>query len=71
MELASVNNENFFDPTPSLKSSPIPILFIPFNDDEDKCNYCEIKYSMTLLFEQKYCKNCLFWYIKDTTGNNA
>ena len=28
MELA--NNENLIDPTPKLKSSHIPILFIPF-----------------------------------------
>jgi hypothetical protein len=66
-------NDNSFDPTPRLKSSPVPILFIPFNNDEYKCNYCENEYSKTLKFEQKYCKNCLFLYIKDTTaaGNNT
>uniref|UniRef100_U9UNT2 Protein kinase domain-containing protein n=1 Tax=Rhizophagus irregularis (strain DAOM 181602 / DAOM 197198 / MUCL 43194) TaxID=747089 RepID=U9UNT2_RHIID len=33
----SIDN-NLFDPTPKLKSSPVPVLFIPFNNDEDKCN---------------------------------
>ncbi|CAB5212012.1 unnamed protein product [Rhizophagus irregularis] len=62
------NNE---DPTPKLKSSPIPILFIPFNNKDNKCNYCGNKYSKTLLFSQKYCKKCLFKFIKDTIGDNA
>src|SRR5215470_12278388 len=53
------------DPMQKLKSSPVPILFIPFNNHENKCSYCENKYSLTLLFEQKYCKNCLFNFIKD------
>ena len=44
MELTSTNNENPFDPTPKLKSSPVPILFIPFNEYENKCNYCGNKY---------------------------
>ncbi|PKB96655.1 hypothetical protein RhiirA5_434471 [Rhizophagus irregularis] len=26
-------NENSFNPTPKLKSSPVPILFIPFNEN--------------------------------------
>ena len=30
MELENTNVENSFDPTPKLKSSPIPILFVPF-----------------------------------------
>jgi hypothetical protein len=29
-----------FDPTPKLKSSPLPILFIPINIREDKCGNC-------------------------------
>src|SRR5271154_5809635 len=69
MDLISANN-NSFDPTPRLKSSPVPILFIPFNNNENKCNYCGSKYSITLRFKQKYCKNCLFLYIENTTGNN-
>ena len=71
MELANTNGENSFDPTPKLKSSPVPILFIPFNDDENKCNYCRNAYSETILSGQKYCKKCLFWYIKHTTGVNT
>jgi hypothetical protein len=67
----NTNNENSFDPTPKLKCSPVPILFIPFNDDENECNYCGNAYSETLLFKQKYCKNCLFRYIKRTTGENT
>ncbi|GBC47941.2 kinase-like domain-containing protein [Rhizophagus irregularis DAOM 181602=DAOM 197198] len=65
----SIDN-NLFDPTPKLKSSPVPVLFIPFNNDEDKCNYCGIEYSKTQI-KQKYCKNCLFWYIQYITGNNT
>ncbi|UZN99157.1 uncharacterized protein OCT59_000437 [Rhizophagus irregularis] len=64
-------NNDPFDPTSKLKSSPVPVLFIPFNNNEKQCNYCGIKYSETLMFEQKYCKNCLFWYIQYITGNNT
>ena len=72
MELTNANNENPFDPTPKLKSSPIPIDFIPFNIDENNCNYCGGLYSQTLL-DQKYCKNCLLRYIKNvnTTDGNT
>ncbi|CAB5189658.1 unnamed protein product [Rhizophagus irregularis] len=59
-----------FDPTPNLKSSPVPVLFIPFKNNEEKCNYCGIKYSKSLKYDQKYCKDCLFWYIQYITGNN-
>ncbi|UZN98950.1 uncharacterized protein OCT59_000233 [Rhizophagus irregularis] len=57
--------------TPKLKTSSIPILFIPFNSNEKKCNICGNRYSKTLKFEQKYCKNCLFQYLKYSTGNNT
>ena len=50
---------NSFDPTPRLKSSPVPVLFLPFKNSEKKCNYCGNEYSVTLEFRQKYCKNCL------------
>jgi hypothetical protein len=63
-------DNNSFDPTPRLKSSPLPILFIPFNKDDNKCHDCGNKYSKTLDHEQKYCKNCLSQYIKNTTCNN-
>src|SRR5437763_15648470 len=67
----NTNNEISFDPTPKLKSSPVPILFIPFNDDENKCNYCGNAYSETLALKQKYCKICLFQYVKDIKGNDT
>ena len=53
----NTNNENSFDPTPKLKSSPVPILFISFNYIENYCNYCGNAYSETLVLKQKYCKN--------------
>ena len=71
MELINTNSGNSFNPIPKLKSSPVPILFISFNKKEDRCSYCENEYSETLLFRQKYCKNCLFWYIKYTTDSNT
>ncbi|GET61322.1 kinase-like domain-containing protein [Rhizophagus irregularis DAOM 181602=DAOM 197198] len=57
-----INLFNFY--SPRLDSSPVPVLFIPFKNNEKKCSYCGIEYSKTLKFEQKYCKNCLFRYIK-------
>ena len=71
MELININSKISFDPTPKLKSSPIPILFIPFNKRKDKCIHCGDKYSVTILFEQKYCKKCLFWYIKCITDDDT
>src|SRR5581483_8799296 len=59
-----------FDPTPKLKSSPLPILFISFNECDVKCFHCENKYTKTLFFGQRYCKKCLSRYIADTTDNN-
>ncbi|GBC39844.2 kinase-like domain-containing protein [Rhizophagus irregularis DAOM 181602=DAOM 197198] len=55
--------DNSFDPTPKLKSSPIPIKFISFNENDDNCFYCKNPYTETLLFKQKYCETCLFQYI--------
>ncbi|UZO00433.1 uncharacterized protein OCT59_011567 [Rhizophagus irregularis] len=63
-------NENNFDPTPKLKSSPVPILFLPFNNEKLRCNNCENKYSATNLYKQKYCKQCLSSYIENITDNN-
>src|ERR1044072_1991031 len=64
-------NENYFDPTPRLKSSPNPILFIPFNSAKYKCNVCGTKYSITPTHKQKYCNKCLSSYIKNITDNNV
>ncbi|UZO20051.1 uncharacterized protein OCT59_011312 [Rhizophagus irregularis] len=46
----------------------MPIMFIPFNNDEVLCYYCKKVYSETL-FKQKYCKNCLYWHINYATSN--
>src|SRR5688572_21737676 len=69
MELTNTSKDSF-DPTPKLKSSPIPIDFVPFNQAND-CFRCGASYSQTPLFKQKYCKNCLFIYIKSVTDNNT
>jgi hypothetical protein len=72
MELitTSINNKNFFERRPILKPSPIPIKFISFNNNEDKCD-CGSRYSGTPIFNQKYCKNCLSEYIKNITNSNT
>ncbi|UZO21553.1 uncharacterized protein OCT59_013941 [Rhizophagus irregularis] len=69
MELISTKGKYSFDPTPKLKSNPVPILFFPFNDKKDCCDCCESIYSKTLS-RQKYCKNCLFDYVNNLTDNN-
>ncbi|PKY59770.1 hypothetical protein RhiirA4_482787 [Rhizophagus irregularis] len=57
------NNEDY------LNELIIPIIFIPLNNNKSTCHYCKQIYSMTSLFNQKYCKNCLNWYIKYATSN--
>src|ERR1041384_1664090 len=71
MELVNANDENSFDPTPKLKSSPIPILFVPFNLNDEKCFHCGDEYTKTLFYQQKYCKTCLSRYITEITDNNT
>ncbi|PKC03445.1 kinase-like protein [Rhizophagus irregularis] len=70
LESTNANNENSFDPTPKLKSSPIPILFISFNRLQNECSYCGNEYSVTVLFNQKYCKICLIKYIENISDNS-
>jgi hypothetical protein len=71
MEIVDANDENSFDPTPRLKSSPIPIKFISFNWKDDNCVYCGEEYIEALFCDfQKYCKKCLSQYINDITDNN-
>jgi hypothetical protein len=71
MEIVDANDENSFDPTPRLKSSPIPIKFISFNWNDDNCVYCGEKYIKALFCDgQRYCKKCLSQYINDITDNN-
>ncbi|PKC62928.1 hypothetical protein RhiirA1_464475 [Rhizophagus irregularis] len=73
MELANTtNDENLIDPTPRLKSSPIPIKFISFNEYDVICNYCGKEYITTLsCVTQRYCKKCLSSYINDITDDNT
>ncbi|UZO04058.1 uncharacterized protein OCT59_024457 [Rhizophagus irregularis] len=63
-QISNLNNdENIIIPS-------IPIIFIPFNNNEETCYYCKRKYSITPLFKQKYCSHCLFLYIKYTFNND-
>ncbi|CAB5181191.1 unnamed protein product [Rhizophagus irregularis] len=72
MELVNTNDENTFDPTPRLKSSPIPIKFLSFKYDDIKCFNCGEEYiEAVLCYRQKYCKKCLSRYINDITDNNT
>ncbi|GBC04169.1 hypothetical protein RclHR1_05550006 [Rhizophagus clarus] len=71
MEVVSINDENSFNPTPRLKSSPIKIEFISFDEYDTNCIYCGEKYIKTLLCSgQRYCKNCLSRYISDIADND-
>ncbi|PKY27870.1 kinase-like protein [Rhizophagus irregularis] len=71
MELVNTNDENSFDPTPRLKSSPVPIKFISFNEKDIYCIYCREEYIETLLCrKQRYCKKCLSLYISYITDDN-
>ncbi|GBB98690.1 hypothetical protein RclHR1_00330017 [Rhizophagus clarus] len=68
MELT--NDDCSFDPTPKLKSSPIPVLFISFNQNDTKCIYCGEEFIESLLCGQKYCKKCLSCYITEINDHN-
>jgi hypothetical protein len=59
------------NPTPKLKSSPIPIKFISFNHYDKECIYCGEEYiDVTFINAQKYCKKCLSCYLTNITDNN-
>ena len=62
MELVNANDENSFDPTPKLKSSPIPILFVPFNLNDEKCFHCGDEYTKTLFINKNIAK-CVYHVI--------
>jgi len=64
------NDENIFDPTPKLKSSPIPISFVSFNQDDENCICCGDKYTKTPICNKNYCKKCLSRYLANITDNN-
>src|SRR5687767_4799491 len=69
MELTNTNDENSFDPTPRLKSSPIPINFVPFNICGKKCFNCGEYYIKTHYLDQNYCKKCLLNYLTNIIDN--
>ncbi|CAB5181751.1 unnamed protein product [Rhizophagus irregularis] len=62
--------KNSFNPTPRLKSSPVPILFIPFYGQKFVCDNCEQSIYSRTLSGQRFCKNCLFDYVNNLTDNN-
>ncbi|GES81738.1 kinase-like domain-containing protein [Rhizophagus clarus] len=71
MKYVNTNDENFFDPTPKLKSSPIQIKFISFNRNDCKCFYCGEEYIKALFCSwQKYCIRCLSHYVNEITADN-
>ncbi|PKY19105.1 kinase-like protein [Rhizophagus irregularis] len=71
MELVKLNEKNSFDPTPRLKSSPVPIFFVSFDWRDDNCIHCGEKYTKTISKKkQKYCKNCLSRYLTNITDND-
>jgi hypothetical protein len=69
MELVNASDKDPMDPTPKLKSSSIPILFISFNEKDNNCLRCGEKYIWTPFCSQKYCKRCLSLYITDNNNN--
>jgi hypothetical protein len=74
MELTKANDDSF-NPTPKLKSSPVPISFISFNIDDTNCIHCGYTYTVTFVSfvhfnKQKYCNKCLSCYLTNITDNN-
>src|SRR5436190_22296118 len=62
-----------YNTNPILKltsSSPIPILFVSFNQNDQNCFHCGDKYIQQALYNQRYCKKCLLCYITYVTDNN-
>ncbi|RIA92246.1 hypothetical protein C1645_80127 [Glomus cerebriforme] len=70
MELTNTN-ENYFNPTSKLKSSPIPINFLPFNKNARYCFYCKNRYTWTQSLYQKCCENCFSQYVNNVDNNNT
>src|ERR1044072_6987 len=63
--------DDSFDPTPKLKSSPTPILFISFNWRDHCCFYCREYYTWSFFFIQGYCKKCLSQYLTQIVDNDS
>ncbi|POG74000.1 kinase-like domain-containing protein [Rhizophagus irregularis DAOM 181602=DAOM 197198] len=70
MELVKLNDENSFDPTPKLKSSPVPIFFVSFNWKDKNCFHCGEEYTEMTIYDQRYCKKCLSSYLTNITDTN-
>lgn len=64
-------NTTSFNPTPNLKSSPIPILFVPFTQCIQNCFNCGDKYSRWWGNNDYniYCKKCLLRYINESDND--
>jgi hypothetical protein len=69
MDFVKLNKKNSFDPTPKLNSSPVPIFFFSFNKNDNNCFHCGIKYTLTLIYGQKYCEKCLSCYLIKIDNN--
>ncbi|PKC03552.1 hypothetical protein RhiirA5_423592 [Rhizophagus irregularis] len=68
-----LTDDDSFDPTPKLKSSPVPISFISFNRDDKNCIRCDDIYteiSAGYPDRQRYCKKCLLGYLTNITDKN-
>ncbi|PKY28192.1 kinase-like protein [Rhizophagus irregularis] len=65
-----LKHDDSFDPTPKLKSSPVPISFISFNKHDENCIRCGDIYTETTINYQKYCKKCLSGYLTNITDEN-
>ncbi|UZO00742.1 uncharacterized protein OCT59_011861 [Rhizophagus irregularis] len=70
IKLVNTIDESSFDPTPKLKSSPVPIFFVSFIKDDKNCIDCGEEYTQTIIYDQKYCKKCLSCYLTNITDNN-
>ncbi|PKB96760.1 kinase-like protein [Rhizophagus irregularis] len=70
IKLVNTIDESSFDPTPKLKSSPVPIFFVSFIKDDKNCINCGEEYTQTIIYDQKYCKKCLSCYLTNITDNN-
>ncbi|GBC02509.1 hypothetical protein RclHR1_04660002 [Rhizophagus clarus] len=71
MELTKILNDDSFDPTPKLKSSPIPISFISFNRRDYNCIHCGEEYTESVVTRyQRYCKKCLSCYLTNISDIN-
>jgi late competence protein required for DNA uptake (superfamily II DNA/RNA helicase) len=70
MELTKISNYDSFDPTPKLKSSPVPISFVSFNKGDLNCIHCGDEYVRTEACDQYYCKKCLSHYLANIADNN-